>query len=102
MLSTEKRPSIRFILSNFGAIMWVLIFGNRQAQQLLGEVMQNAQIDEFSTARGWIEIDLAKLCILKKRVDLARLHLTKAQLAAAAQESVLMLNEIEAIGRSLL
>jgi hypothetical protein len=101
MLSAEKRPSIRFILSNLGAITWVLIFGNRQARQLLGEVVQNDQIHELSTARGWIEIDLAKLCILKKQPDLARLHLTKARVAAASQEASLMLNEIDAICGSL-
>lgn len=101
MLSAEKRPSIKFILSNLGAIMWVWIFGNRRARQLLGEVAQNDQIHERSTSRGWIEIDLAKLCILKKQPDLARRHLRTAQLAATAQDSTLMLNEIDAICASL-
>ena len=101
MLSSEKRPSFKFILSNLGAITWVLIFGRRQAWQLLGEAAQNGQIHELSTSRGWIEIDLAKLCILKKKPHLARQHLRRAQLAAEAQESAIMSNEIDAILASL-
>jgi hypothetical protein len=87
--------------SNFPATCWVLIFSRRQAWHLLGEAVQNDQIHELSTSRGWIEIDLAKLCILKKNPQLARQHLRKAQLAAAAQESAIMLNEIDAIFASL-
>ena len=101
MLSSEKRPSFKFILSNLGAITWVLIFGRRQAWQLLGEAAQNGQIHELSTSRGWIEIDLARLCILKKKPHLARQHLRRAQLAAEAQESAIMSNEIDAILASL-
>ena len=101
MLSSKKRPSIRFVLSNLGAIVWVSMFGNRRARQLLDEVLQNDQIHELSTARGWIEISLARLCILKKQPDLARQHLTKAHLAATAQNSVPMSNEIAAIEGSL-
>ncbi len=101
MLSTKQRPPLKFILSNLGAITWVSIFGNRRARQLLGEVVQNDQIHELSTSRGWIEIDLAKLCILKKRPDLARQHLRKAQLAATAQSSTPMLSEIDAIEAKL-
>lgn len=59
MLSSEKRPSFKFILSNLGAITWVLIFGRRRAWHLLGEAVQNDRIHELSTSRGWIEIDLA-------------------------------------------
>jgi hypothetical protein len=101
MLSAKKRPSIRFILSNLGAIVWVSMFGNRRARQLLGEVVQNDQIHELSTSRGWIEIDLARLCILKKQPDLARQHLSRAHLAATAQNSAPMLNEIETIEAAL-
>jgi class 3 adenylate cyclase len=101
MLSSKKRPSIRFVLSNLGAIIWVSMFGNRRARQLLDEVVQNDQIHELSTARGWIELSLARLCILKKQPDLARQHLAKAHLAAAAQNSVPMSNEIAAIEGSL-
>jgi hypothetical protein len=56
---------------------------------------------QFSISRGWIEIDLAKRCILNKSPQLARQHLRKAQLAAAAPESAIMLNEIDAIFSSL-
>jgi class 3 adenylate cyclase len=101
MLSAKKRPSIRFILSNLGAIVWVSMFGNRRARQLLGEVVQNDQIHELSTSRGWIEIDLARLCILKKQPDLARQHLGRAHLAATAQNSAPMLSEIETIEAAL-
>jgi class 3 adenylate cyclase len=101
MLSAEKLPSFKFILSNLGAIASVLIFGRRRAWQLLAEAVRNDQIHELGTTRGWIEIDLAKLCILKKKSDLARQHLRQAQLAAAAQQSAIMLNEIDAIFASL-
>jgi class 3 adenylate cyclase/tetratricopeptide (TPR) repeat protein len=101
MLSSKKRPSIRFILSNLGTIVWVSMFGNRRARQLLGEVVQNDQIHELSTSRGWIEIDLARLCILRKQPDLARQHLRKAHLAASAQNSTPMLSEIDAIEQAL-
>jgi hypothetical protein len=80
----------------------VLLFGRRRAGQLLLEATQNNQIHELSTSRGWIEIDLAKLCILNKEPDAARQHLAKAQLAATAQESPLMLSEIKAINEGLL
>ena len=101
MLSSKKRPPFKFILSNLGAITWVSIFGRRRAWHLLNEAVQNDQIHELSTSRGWIEIDLAKLCILKKKPHLARQHLRNAQLAAAAQESAIMLDEINAIYASL-
>jgi hypothetical protein len=68
MLSSEKRPSFKFLLSNLGVL------------------------------RGYC---LAKLFILNKKPQLARQHPRKAQLAAAAQESAIMLNEIDAIFASL-
>jgi hypothetical protein len=101
MLSAQQRPSIKFILSNLGAIVWVWIFGNHRAQQLLGEVVRNNQIHEVSTSRGWIEIDLARLCILKKQIDPVRQHLRMARLAATAQDSTQMLSEIDAIETAL-
>jgi hypothetical protein len=101
MLSAEQRPSIKFILSNLGSIIWVGIFGNRRARQLLGQVAQNKQIHELSTSRGWIEIELGRLFILKKQPDLARRHLRMARLAATAQDSTLMLSEIDAIEAGL-
>jgi tetratricopeptide (TPR) repeat protein len=67
MLSTQKWPSIKFVLANLGAVLRVRIFGYRRAMLLLDQVTQNDQFHEHSTTRGWIEIDLAKLCILKKR-----------------------------------
>jgi hypothetical protein len=101
LIPPQERPSLKFVLSNLGAILWVLIRGNQEAQRLLGEAIANDQIHELSTSRGWIEIDLARLCLLRKRTDLARQHLEKARLAAAAQESSLMLGEIESIEASL-
>ncbi|MBV8925350.1 MAG: hypothetical protein JOZ74_08265 [Bradyrhizobium sp.] len=101
MLTSAGRPSLKFVVSNLGAILWVRMFGNPQAQRLLGEATANDQIHELSTARGWIEIDRARLCLLRKRTDLARQYLHRARLAAAAQESTLMLGEIEAIEASL-
>jgi hypothetical protein len=76
MLSAEKRPSFKFILSNLGAITWVLILGRRRAWQSLGQAVQDGQIHDFSAGRCCIEIDLAKLCILKKKSHLARQHVS--------------------------
>jgi len=68
---------------------------------LLQEVLQNDQIHELSTSRGWIEIDLARLCLLKKDRDRARRHLEMARVAATTQDSAPMLNEIASIEQTL-
>jgi len=101
MLSADKAPSLKFVLSNLGPIVWVSMYGNQQAQQLLREVLQNDQIHELSTSRGWIEIYLARLCLLKGARDPARKHLETARVAATAQGSTPMLNEILTIERTL-
>jgi len=101
MLTSKERPSFKFAVSNLGVISRVLIRGNSEARRLLGEAIANDQIDELSTSRGRIEIDLARLCLLRKRADLARQHLQTARRAAAAQESSHMLGEIESIEASL-
>ena len=101
MLSADKAPSLKFVLSNLGPIVWVSMYGNQQAQQLLREVLQNDQIHELSTSRGWIEIYLARLCVLKGARDPARKHLGTARAAATAQGSTPMLNEILSIERTL-
>lgn len=101
MLSANKAPSLKFVLSNLRAIVWVSMYGNQQAQQLLREVLQNDQIHELSTSRGWIEIYLARLRLLKGASDPARKHLETARVAATAQGSTPMLNEILSIERTL-
>lgn len=101
MLSADKPPSLKFVLSNLRPIIWVSMHGNHQAQQLLREVLQNDQIHELSTSRGWIEIHLARLCLLKGASDQARKHLETARVAATAQGSTSMLNEILSIEGTL-
>jgi hypothetical protein len=59
--------------------------------------VQNDQLHELSMARGWIEIDLARLSLLRRQQDLARRHLRAARLASNAQGSRLMLDEIDGI-----
>ena len=101
MLSSRRRPSIKLILSNLSAILKVRISGHRRARLLLEQLALSSQIHEDSTTRALIEIDLARLCLLKKRSNLARQHLAKARLAALAQDSTPILNEIDAIVASL-
>jgi hypothetical protein len=101
MLSADKAPSLKFVLSNLRPIVWVSMYGNQQAQRLLREVLQNDQIHELSTSRGWIEIHLARLYLLKGASDQARTHLKAARVAATAQGSTPMLNEILSIERTL-
>jgi hypothetical protein len=101
MLASKERPTLKFALSNSGALLRVLTRGNREAQRLLAEAIANDQIHELSISRGRIEIDLAQLSLLRRRADLARQHLKRARLAAAAQESSHMLGEIESIEASL-
>ena len=100
MLSADKAPSVKFVVDS-RPIVWVSMYGNQQAQQLLREVLQNNQIHELSTSRGWIEIHLARLCLLKGASDQARKHLETALVAATAQGSTPMLNEILSIERTL-
>ena len=102
MLSARKRPSIKFILSNLPAIVKVRISGSRQARSLLEQVALNSQIHKQGMTRGWVEIDFAKLCHMKNRSNLARQHLKKARLAALAQQSKPMLDEIERLSASFL
>jgi hypothetical protein len=90
MLSTEQRPSLKFILSNLIAILKARILGRRRAQILLGEASQNEQFHESSTTHCRINIDLAKLALLNRRPRLAREHLLKARTAASAQNSPLL------------
>jgi len=101
MLSAEEWPSFGFLISNMAAILRVRIFGGHRARLLLGQVRENEQIHESSTTRGWLEIDFAKLCRRQKQPNRAREHLKTARLAAAAQDSAIMLNEIEAVSESL-
>ena len=101
MLLAEKRPSMKFVLSNLRSIVWVLVHGNQHAQRLLHEVLQNDQIHELSTSRGWIEIDLARLCLLKRQRHQARQHLEAARIVASAQGSALMLSEIASVDEAL-
>jgi hypothetical protein len=101
MLSADKAPSVKFAPSNLRPIVWVSMYGNQQAQQLLREVLQNNQIHELSTSRGWIETHLARLCLLKGASDQARKPLETARVAAIAQGSTPMLNEILSIERTL-
>jgi class 3 adenylate cyclase len=100
MLLTRERPSIKLILANFGAIGGARMFGVRRTRLLLGEASQNEQLHESGTTRCRIEMDFAKLYRRQKRADLARAHLQRARLAAAAQDSPL-LAEIDAISQSL-
>jgi hypothetical protein len=99
MLSADKAPSLKFVLSNLRPMVRVSMYGNQQAQQLLREVLQNDQFHELSTSRGWIE--RARLCLLKGASDQARKHLETARVAATAQGSTPMLNEILSIERTL-
>jgi hypothetical protein len=100
MLLTQERPSLKFVFANLGAILRARFFGARLARQLLEEASRNEQVHESSTTRCRIEIDFAKLYRLQMKLDLARQHLQKARLAAAAQDSPL-LDEIDTISRSL-
>jgi class 3 adenylate cyclase/tetratricopeptide (TPR) repeat protein len=101
MLSARRAPSIKLILSNLPAIVKVKVTGNRQAKLLLEQIAQNSQIHEESTTRGWVEIDLAKLCFMRNRTSLARQHLGKARLAALAQESKPLSDEIDRLSAQL-
>jgi len=100
MLLTRERPSIKLILANLGAVVRARMFGVRRARLLLGEASQNEQLHESGATRCRIEMDFAKLYRRQKRADLARAHLWRARLAAAAQDSPL-LAEIDAISQSL-
>jgi class 3 adenylate cyclase len=101
MLSIQTRPSIKLILSNLPAILAVRMFGNRHARQLLEQITQNGQIHEESTTRARIELDLARLCLIRDQSELARQHLKKARTAALSQDATPILNEINAISTSL-
>jgi class 3 adenylate cyclase len=102
MLSAKgPRPPIRFILFNLLSIVKVRLFGLRQARLLLEQLSSNSQIHPESTTRARIELDLARVCLKENLRDRARQHLTRARLAALAQESTLMLHEIDAVTASV-
>jgi class 3 adenylate cyclase len=102
MLSARgPRPPIRFILFNLLSIVKVRLFGLRQARLLLEQLSSNSQIHPESTTRARIELDLARVCLKENLRDPARQHLTKARSAALAQESTLMLHEIDAVTASV-
>jgi len=79
----------------------VRLFGLRQARLLLEQLSSNSQIHPESTTRARIEPDLARVCLKENLRDPARQHLTKARSAALAQESTLMLHEIDAVTASV-
>jgi hypothetical protein len=101
MLSFQGRPSIKLILSNLPAILAVRISGIRLARQLLEQIAQNGQIHEGSTTQARIELDLARLCLIKDQPDLAHEHLKTARAAALSQDSTPILNDINAVSASL-
>ena len=101
MLTTRRRPPIRFILLNLAPILKVRMVGRSQARQLLEQLVLNTQIHPDSTTRARIEMDLARLCMMEKAPDQARRHLAKARSAVLAQDLAPMLNEIDAIAASL-
>jgi class 3 adenylate cyclase len=101
MLTTRRRPPIRFILLNLAPILKVRMVGRSQARQLLEQLVSNTQIHPDSTTRARIEMDLARLCMMEKAPDQARRHLAKARSAVLAQDLAPMLNEIDAIAASL-
>jgi class 3 adenylate cyclase len=100
MLSTRKRPPFRFILVNLFTIIKVRLYGLGQARLLLEQLLMNPQIHPESTTRARIEMNLARVCLKEKAPALARQHLSKARAAALAQDSLPMLNEIDAVARS--
>jgi tetratricopeptide (TPR) repeat protein len=95
------RPPIRFVLFNLLSILKVKLFGLRQVTLLLEQVSLNSQIHPDSTTRARIELDLARVCLKQNDRDLARQHLAKARSTALAQESMLMLHEIDAVTASV-
>jgi hypothetical protein len=95
MLAARKPPSIKFVLSNLPAIVKVRFVGRRETWQLLEQLARSGQIHELNTTRGWIEIAFTKLCFMKKRLDVARQHLKRANTAALAQDSAALFDEIK-------
>jgi hypothetical protein len=95
MLAARKPPSIKFVLSDLPAIAKVRVVGRGETGPLLEQLALSSQIHELSTTRTWIEIAFAKLCLLNKRLDVARQHLKKANTAALAQDPAALIDEIE-------
>jgi len=100
VLLAQDRPSIKFILANLPAIIRARMFGAGRVRRLLEEASRNEQFHVSSTTQCRIEIDFAKLCRKQKQPALAREHLQRARLAALAQDSVYLLDEVDALSRS--
>jgi hypothetical protein len=83
------------------SIVKVRLFGLRQARRLLEQLSFNNQFHSESTTRARLELDLARVCLKENARDLTRQHLAKARSAALAQDSTLLLHEIDAIAASV-
>jgi tetratricopeptide (TPR) repeat protein len=101
LLAGRRRPSLRVLAGTLFALVRARLIAARRAEALLLKALRNPMLSEVGVFRARIHLALGLLQKAKGRSAMAREHLERAHVAAAAQDAGAMLAKIEAALASL-
>jgi tetratricopeptide (TPR) repeat protein len=96
ILSNSRKPSLRVLTANLGAIVTGKLHGAERALALLEQARNSKQVHERGVLRARIDLNVGLLFERKGQFDAARKRLLSARSAAEAQEVLPMVARIDA------